>query len=241
MPVVVGLFISELLLFVGSSWYALWGHVIVLSVCVFLSGYVGGVARAYRVLALLPVLRITDLGMPAFTEHAPLRLLVIYVTFIPAIYFMEQHYEEVRLPIGGRRSLMLVLPAAFCGVLCAELGYWLFSPPALVPDWSLQYVILGLLLVDVGFIEEVVFRGLIQDTLVPSVGKWSGIVLTSALFGVMHLSYNGLVGALFGTGLGLVLGLVYHTNRSLLVTMTVHGTMNFFLFVFVPLNGSILA
>jgi membrane protease YdiL (CAAX protease family) len=133
------------------------------------------------------------------------------------------------------------LPFAACfGVVLAELGYVLLSPPALIPAWSLRNAVLSLVLVDVGFIEETLFRGVIQDTLVVPIGERNAIALISVLFGVMYASYGGLAGVPFGIGLGVLLGIIYEKVRSLSLTMTIHGVMNVFLFAVIPLHGSLL-
>lgn len=71
--------------------------------------------------------------------------------------------------------------------------------------------------------EEWLFRGLIQQHLVRRRGPWTGIVVASALFGLVHLIPQQVVA---GFLLSLVIGLVYYKTRSLLAAIVLHGINN---------------
>ncbi len=85
--------------------------------------------------------------------------------------------------------------------------------------------------------EEVLFRGLIQGSLVRKRGPWVGIPIASALFGIIHLIPQQIIA---GFLIGLVIGFVYYKTRSLLAAIVLHGINNAlsaFLSLFEPENG----
>jgi len=71
--------------------------------------------------------------------------------------------------------------------------------------------------------EEWLFRGLIQQHLVRRRGPWTGIVVASALFGLVHLIPQQVIA---GFLLSLVIGLIYYKTRSLLAAVVLHAINN---------------
>jgi membrane protease YdiL (CAAX protease family) len=85
--------------------------------------------------------------------------------------------------------------------------------------------------------EEVLFRGLIQTALVRKRGPWAGILIASALFGIIHLIPQQVVA---GFLLGMIIGLVYYKTRSLAAAIGLHlinNALATFLSLFEPEGG----
>lgn len=74
-------------------------------------------------------------------------------------------------------------------------------------------------------LEEILFRGIIQGSLVRKYGPWRGVLVASAIFGVVHGIPQQVVNAFF---VGAVLGFVYYCSRSLIVVMIIHAINNAF-------------
>ena len=71
--------------------------------------------------------------------------------------------------------------------------------------------------------EEVLFRGIIQNSLVRKHGPWSGILIASAIFGLIHGVPQQVVA---GFCLGIIIGFVYYRTGSLLAAMVLHAINN---------------
>ena len=97
------------------------------------------------------------------------------------------------------------------------------------------------LLIPVSFLligpgEELLFRGVVQNSLVEALGRVSGIVLATLLFAAAHVF--SLAGPLSGRAVtvlllfvpGLVLALTYDYSRNIVVPALVHGAYNATLF-----------
>lgn len=84
---------------------------------------------------------------------------------------------------------------------------------------------LALICILAGLGEESLFRGVIQTTLTDVFNPWTGLVLTSAVFGIGHLvtpSYGILAGVI-----GLYLGALSMLHQNLLLVITVHALYDF--------------
>ena len=71
--------------------------------------------------------------------------------------------------------------------------------------------------------EEILFRGIVQDGLVRKHGSWRGILIASAVFGLIHLVPQQVVAAFC---IGIVIGFVYYRTRSLLSVIVLHAINN---------------
>ncbi len=90
------------------------------------------------------------------------------------------------------------------------------------PNWKIAT--LGILVVFVGpFFEEIIFRGWLYGGLKDDWGDVPALVLSSALFALIHGDAPGLP-ALFS--LGMVFGWVYRRSGSLWASILVHGFWN---------------
>ena len=66
-----------------------------------------------------------------------------------------------------------------------------------VVAWKTLAVLVALVIVP--FVEELVFRGIVQSALAQFLGgKWSAVLITSALFAVLHLGFDGEQGRVCG-------------------------------------------
>lgn len=88
-------------------------------------------------------------------------------------------------------------------------------------------------------IEELLFRGFLQPVLVDSMGVLPGILVTSILFGAMHLTQNANIwqsGVLI-TLVGFVLGVVRHISGSTRASAITHISYNALPFLTLVLSG----
>ena len=79
--------------------------------------------------------------------------------------------------------------------------------------------------VTAGVCEEILYRGLLMAVLVPAVGTWSAVALTSVIFGLGH-AYQGLAGFGKTTLVGLVMALLTVFSGSLFIPMLLHTVID---------------
>jgi hypothetical protein len=75
----------------------------------------------------------------------------------------------------------------------------------------------------VPFAEELFFRGVLYAWLRGRWGVWVGVIVSSLIFGLVHLSPVVIIGAI---PLGIVTALVYERTKSLWSSVIVHLAFN---------------
>ncbi len=71
--------------------------------------------------------------------------------------------------------------------------------------------------------EEYIYRGIILDGLLKNYPPWLAIIVTSVLFGAIHVNPIQLISATLG---GLFLGWVYYKSKNLIYCMMIHLVIN---------------
>lgn len=81
-----------------------------------------------------------------------------------------------------------------------------------------------LMVIAAPILEELIFRGIILDGLLNRYTPATSILISSVLFGIVHLNpwqfFTGLI-------MGVFIGWVYHKSKSLLAAIVVHASANF--------------
>lgn len=239
----VGILISESLLYFGFIWLALWGHLVTLIVCVLAPLYLEDDVGMFQVFVLVPVFRLVNLGMPVFFELTVYWFPLIYGPLIPAIYLIGRANSPVLLKVGWKPALLGLPLAIPVSTLLAVVEYRILQPEALIPAWDVpQLLVISIVMIGfVGLVEEMLFRGVLQRSLVDRLGFWPGLLLTSGIFGVMHSGYHMPEELLFAASIGLLFGFIYNETDSLALITIMHGFLNIVLFAILPLKGPLHA
>ena len=85
-----------------------------------------------------------------------------------------------------------------------------------------------------GFVEEFIFRGVLQRTAVAVFGSWWGIIYVSLLFAVLHMGFLSLIDVVFVFFVALFFGWVVKKTGSLFGVALAHGITNILLYLVVP-------
>lgn len=142
---------------------------------------------------------------------------------------MEQrsHWNNLYIPLG------IVI-----GLVLANMEYLVLGPNPLIPDLGLFNLtaLAVVMIVFVGFGEELVFRGFLQSRMEGHWGPYVAMLASGFTFSIMHSGYSSVPYILFVFFVGLVLAVLFWKTRSLVFVALIHGALNFFLFSFLP-NG----
>lgn len=234
----LGIVLSESFMYFGYVWYSLYGHLVTLFVSVFAPLITDDEASMFQAFALVPIFRLVNLGMPVFFELTIYWFPLIYGPLLPAIHVIGWANDSVTLNPGWKATavwLPLILPVS---ALFGALEYVILEPESLIPAWSMtQLAIFSVIMVGfVGLVEELLFRGVLQQAIQERIGTWPGILWTSAIFGLMHSGYRVPEELLFAASLGIVFGVVYDRTDSIVLVTIIHGFLNVFLFAVIPLQ-----
>jgi len=164
-----------------------------------------------------------------------------------SVQFGWVHREEIGFRVPSGREILVGIGAVFAllglatalSIIIETLGvppseHSLFDEEA---TW-VYYVSLAVLsILLIGPVEELLFRGLIQNYVRPALGGVGAVVWTSLLFAVVHLpAYftdtleTAALSLVVVFALSLVLGAVYERYRNIVLVMAIHGLYNAVLF-----------
>jgi hypothetical protein len=131
---------------------------------------------------------------------------------------------------------------AVSGVGLGLIEYLILRPQPLVErfEWGQVWLPALILLVFTGFLEELIFRGLMQYTAVRGLGRF-GMLYVAAVFAVLHLGYRSLADVLFVFGVALYFGWVAARTGSILGATLAHGLTNITLFLVFPFAAAWLS
>jgi membrane protease YdiL (CAAX protease family) len=239
-----GVATSELAVYLGHPDTALWGYLVTLVLLTVAPLRLPEQAPIFRAFVLIPVFRFVNLGMPVFVELTVLWFPFVYGPLLPAVFVIARSNDAVTLATGWRATVAGAPFIVLVSVLLAEVEYAIIQPEALVPTATdpVALLVLGVVMIGfVGLVEELLFRATLQRTLQERVGRWTGLVLASAVFMAMHSVYAVPAELGFTLAFGLFAGVVYDATDSLATVVLIHGLMNVFLFGVIPNRGPLLA
>jgi membrane protease YdiL (CAAX protease family) len=188
-------------------------------------------------LSLAPLIRIISLSMPLQNYIFYIWYLLIGAPLLLSAFLVARYTEIRPEDIGLRLSgWPLQLLFGLSGFGLGYMEYLILRPKPLVAAFTLQQLWLpGLILVVfTGFLEEVIFRGLMQKAFIDGLGRLSGLLYMAVVFAVLHLGYQSALDVAFVFGVALLFGFVTLRTRSILGVTLAHGLTNFCLFLVFP-------
>lgn len=169
---------------------------------------------------------------PQTAAKAAINLAIMFATYKLAIARLgEQRHDDLRAEgafkyLGLGLLAGLVIFSAVVGVAAVADVY------NIVGEGGTADLIMDLITVAIlpGFMEEVLFRGILFRWIEEFAGSWAALLVTSALFGLAHIyNPNATWFSSFAIAVeaGLLLGGAYMLTRSLWMPIGLHASWNF--------------
>ncbi len=175
---------------------------------------------------------------------------IAYGIVFLALRFLFARYDEPLFASLGWvetvfRPLHLVITGVALALIVVVLGGLLRLPNVETPfdkllSDPLSRIAIGLFGVTLGpIIEELLFRGFLQPVLTSTMGVLPGILVTSALFGAMHLMQNAFIwqSGILIMLVGFVLGVIRHITGSTRASAITHMSYNALPFLVLIVSG----
>lgn len=201
--------------------------------------------RLWASIALMPLIRIISLSLPLTNFTLSYWFLFTSIPLFGAAYFVMRllslSWEEIGV---HRRGLPRQLAVALLGFGLGYAEYLILHPEPLISELTLaQFWWPALiLLMSTGFLEELIFRGIFQNTAVEILGRALGITYVALFFAVFHVGYQSIADVIFVLAVGLLFGWIVLRTKSIIGVTLAHGLTNIMLFLIMPFvaNGSLL-
>lgn len=213
-------------------------HVLILVAVIMHSAIAGG--YRYRELimsfALVPLVRIVSLSIPLANIPPLWWYPIIYTPLLVggAVVARIIGYSPEQIGVTIKRP-WLQLGISTSGIVLGISEYLILRPPPFVVGHTWQQLWLPALIfvVTTGFVEEFVFRGVLQRVAQESFGWW-GIIFVTYLFAILHVIHVSLIDIAFVFAVGLFFSWVVKKTGSLLGVILAHGMTNIILYVLAP-------
>lgn len=171
-------------------------------------------------------------GQPATAAvHMGITISLVLAVYKLVITRLGERPRDDLPAMGAIRDLALGLATGavlYCMVVAVAAALGVYR---IVGQGGTSMLLLGLISEGVmpGFMEELLFRGILFRWLEELAGSWTALVITSALFGLAHILNPGATWfSSFAVAVeaGLMLGGAYMLTRSLWLPMGLHAAWN---------------
>jgi len=187
----------------------------------------------YLAIALAPLIRLISLSMP-LTQFPQIYWYVITAVPILVATLAVMHRLNFRLSQFGftLKRLRLQILVGLTGIPLGVAEFYILRPATLVGSLTWQELALPalILLVCTGFVEELVFRGVMQRSANEALGRW-GWVYVAVLFAILHTGYLSLADVGLVLLIGLFFGWVVQKTGSLIGVTLSHGIINIMVYL----------
>lgn len=232
--------VAELLTSFVNPGYGLMLHSLILLSLLVVSSVTygeGPVSGFYLSLSLAPLIRIISLSLPLANFPRYAWYIIVNVPVLVATVAMMR-VQGIEFKDAGVRFSMPPeqYVIALTGVSLGFIDYYILKPESLAP--GLSFFNLMLLAVGVGlstgFVEELVFRGLMQPGAVEIFGERVGLVGIAAVFAALHIGWLSMPDMVFVFSVGLFYGFITLQTGNIIGVSISHGLTNVVLFLVAP-------
>ncbi len=190
-------------------------------------------------LALIPLYILFTSSLPWFFISQQYLLPAVYSIIIAlCLWHIYQNKLSVARIVNLRRENLYryVAIGAVIGLALGTVEYFILYPAPAFPSFEVKYLLrdMAYMLLFVGFGEELLFRGLLQVDLMKVFGELWGLILASAMFAIMHLTWRSVPELVFVFAAGLILGYFYWKTKSLTLPIIIHAVNNVMLVAVLP-------
>jgi uncharacterized protein len=190
-------------------------------------------------LGLVPLVRIIGLVMP-ISEISEIYMYIIVAAPIflgaVAVIFNLKYTLDDDIGLNRKKALIQVL-VAISGLGLGFLDYMILKPESLISELTLQMMLIPalILLVATGFVEELVFRGIIQRA-ARALGSW-GWVYVALIYTVLQMGQGSVEHIVFVFLVSIFFGWIVKKTGSIIGVSVSHGLLNIALYLVLPHVG----
>lgn len=228
---------------IATGLYLYWGVVAHFSILVALMVHSSFVtekklSNLLTAMTIAPLIRILSLSTPVaeFSQVSWFMIISIpvFVAAFTVAHLQDVSPRDMYINWPSRREIPLDIGILVLAFPIGLLEYAILQPTPMV-EFNFQALLAPALIfiVYTGFLEEVIFRGLMQHVAERLAG-FAGIVFVSVLFGVLHTTNLAFWDVLLAGSVGFLFAMVVRKTHSIFGISLAHGMVNITLFLIAP-------
>jgi membrane protease YdiL (CAAX protease family) len=227
---------AESLIAAGQTWAGVIIHTALL-VTLLIQAAASDDGRLPLALMLAPLIRLLSLLLPMSNLPMIYRYAAVSIPLFLAAFSVARlsgyGFREISLRPGWWHSQFFI---ALLGLPMGVTEYFILRPRPLVPDFRLADLVVPalVLIVSTGFLEELIFRGIIQKAAADLMGRSRAVLFVAFLFAAMHITHRSWPDEIFVFLVGLVFSWIVFRTRSLTGVTMAHGINNIILYLVLP-------
>jgi hypothetical protein len=195
-------------------------------------------SNLFLCLSLAPLIRIFSLSLPL--QYLPTYawyLIAAVPMAIAAVTVMRiQGLSLTNVGITFKKPI-IQLAVMLTGIPFGIIEYYILKPKSIAVGLSttgIAFVAVGLIIAT-GFVEELVFRGVLLSSAVKVFGDKAGLIGVTVVFAALHIGWLSILDLLFVFAIGLFFGVLRLKTGSIAGVSLSHGLDNVVLFLIMPL------
>ncbi|MCL4509137.1 MAG: CPBP family intramembrane metalloprotease [Chloroflexi bacterium] len=230
---------AESMITFGSPWVGLFMHCVLL--LVLPAHAMIAENKPYRALLscliTAPLIRVMSLVLPLIDFPLIMWYFIVSLPVFVSSFFIIRLNNWSWNDIGLIPRHLLIQLFIALGGIAVGFGESRVLPVAQLAPALTFHDVIGpflILLVSTGFMEELIFRGLLQRAsfrLFPD----DGILYNSLVFASLHIGYKDLKDLIYVFVIGLLFAIIVRRTGTIIGTTFCHGIANTTLYIFVPL------
>lgn len=191
----------------------------------------------YMALVLAPLIRVVSLSLPLAKFPVVYWYLVASLPLFAATYVVARqagyHVKDFFISGGGFQAQ---LPVILLGLLLGLVEYCILRPQPLAGALTFKQALVPalILMFCTGWMEELIFRGVLLKAAVEYLGKNAALWYMSILFAVLHITHLSAVDVFFVFSVALLFTLVVYRTGSIWGVALAHGITNITMYLFWP-------
>lgn len=184
-------------------------------------------------LAIVPLIRLLPLSLPLMGLPPTYNRLIIYIFVLLTAMLIARTLRWPLRDIGINLNLLPIqILIGITGLMIGALQFVILELEQIATDrigyeWSLMW---GIVLLSAAFVEEVVFRGLLQHAAIGRLGRLGGSVYVASLYTILQQNHTSLPNAMLVFGVGLFYAWIVARTHSIVGATISHGLANIALF-----------
>lgn len=191
-------------------------------------------------LTLAPLIRIMSLVLPlsSFAQIAWFIITgaAIYLAFIVIKIQQKIELKDCGVRMPKTKHIPIEIGIMVLGIPMGVAEYFILKPDPIIQFLTIKNIVVVFIvfLVSIALMEEVVFRGLLQNKAIEILGKWKGILFVTFIFGSLHIGNLSFLDCVLVFAIGLLYALVVYKTKTIIGVTVSHTVVNLFLFVICP-------